>query len=305
MLALVFCKPIRRSAILKHAVALMASVLVANALLPSAALAQSPNNALDFANNAYVDGLASNPNLPQGDDPRTVEAWINPRSSQNGTVMNWGAFDTNQRFGLLYISGRLYLVGEVNDWIGNTELPIGQWTHVAIAYDGNEATPRLYVNGVRDSVTQRGTPGAFNTQGGNWRMGEGTVVTEPREPFDGAIDEVKVWMYARSESQVRFDMLAESCATQGLIAYYDFNQGVAGGNNTSIASAIDRSPSGAHGELVGFALTGSLSNFVDGAPICGATGNHGSYVACVDAASAALTDHGKIVSAAARSSCGQ
>ena len=44
--------------------------------------------------------------------------------------------------------------------------------------------------------------------------------------------------YARSGSQIRFDMLAESCSTQGLVAYYDFNAGTAGGIDTSIATVL-------------------------------------------------------------------
>ena len=284
---------------------LAAMTLLLLGLLSRIASAQVPNNALDVVPGAYVEGILANSNLPQADDPRTIEAWINPRSGQNGTVMNYGAFAPNQRFGLLYIAQRLYLVGEQHDMQGSTTIPTGQWTHVAIAYDGTAAVPRLYVNGVLETATPLYSTGAFDTSGGSWRLGEGVGINYIREPFDGAIDEVKVWMYARSGSQIRFDMLAESCSTQGLVAYYDFNAGTAGGVNTSIATVLDRSGSDAHGSLVQFQLTGPFSNFVSGAPVCRATGNHGDYVACVDTASATMSDHGKIVSAAARSSCGK
>src|SRR5688572_14005954 len=103
---------------------------------PPIGLANLPNNALDFTGSSYVEGLTLNVNLPQGDEPRTVEAWIRPHSAQNGTVVNYGAFETNQRFGLLVIDQRLYLVGEFHDVQGSTLIPIGEWTHVAIAYDG-------------------------------------------------------------------------------------------------------------------------------------------------------------------------
>ena len=130
------------------------ATLLLLAALPRLASAQPANNALDFVPTAYVEGLSANANLPQSDDPRTIEAWINPRSGQNGTVMNYGTFSTNQRFGLLYIEQRLYLVGELHDVQGSTTIPTGQWTHVAIAYDGTAAVPRLYVNG----VLEMGTP---------------------------------------------------------------------------------------------------------------------------------------------------
>ena len=219
--------------------------------------------------------------------------------------MNYGAFETNQRFGLLIIDQRLYLVGELHDVQGSTLIPIGEWTHVAIAYDGSGSTPRLYVNGALESATSLFSTGAFETTGGNWRIGTGSGIDSLREPFDGAIDEVKVWDHGRTAAQIQLDMIAESCSDPGLVAYYDFNQGIAGGDNQSIETLLDRSSSGSDGVLVGFALTGDRSNLVAGAPVCTAAESHGRYVACVSETSASLPDHGLIVSAAARSSCGK
>ncbi|MBY0427270.1 MAG: LamG domain-containing protein, partial [Cytophagales bacterium] len=48
----------------------------------------------------------------------------------------------------------------------------------------------------------------------------------------------------------------------GLIAYYDFDQGIAAGNNSSIITLIDRTSNNYTGTLTGFAKSGSGSNFV-------------------------------------------
>jgi hypothetical protein len=48
----------------------------------------------------------------------------------------------------------------------------------------------------------------------------------------------------------------------GLVAYFNFNQGIAAGNNTTISTVPDISPSGNTATLTGFILTGPNSNFV-------------------------------------------
>jgi hypothetical protein len=279
------------------------------AAAPAVTFAQARNNALEFDGvDDHVDGAAANSNLPLGNSPRTIEAWINPRSGQNGTVFNYGAFAPNQRFGLLYIRQHLYLVGELNDIEGTTLIRPGAWTHVAITYDGVDA--RLYVNGATETGTPLFSSGPFNTTGGNWRAGSGSGIDGIRELFDGTVDEVKVWMYARTMAQVRFDMLGESCGGQGLVAYYDFDQGLAGMDNTSITTLDDRSSSASPGTLVNFGRVGEVSNFVDGAPVCSRTAkNQGAYLACVTQAYlthfGADEQVGAIESLALQSACGK
>lgn len=263
--------------------------------------AQVSNNSLNFDGNDHVDGASVNPNLPQGNSPRTIEAWINPRSIQNGTIFNYGNFAFNQRFGLLYIGQRLYLVGEFHDSIGSTIIGTNQWTHVAISYDGSTAV--LYVNGEVEIQTPLYFSGPFNTTGFNWRMGSGSGVNYGYELFDGVVDEIKVWNSARTQTQVHFDMLAESCGATNLVAYYNFNQGIAGGNNTSVTSLIDRSLSFADGLFINFELTGLTSNFVEGAPVCPALLNVGQYMSCLAQKTQGLSDQKEIILESTRSTC--
>src|ERR1700743_1011396 len=113
-----------------------------------------------------VDG--SNPNLPQGNAPRTFEAWINPTSVSGAhTVFSYGDFSNLERAGMLIVDGHLYWVGESNDVVGNATIATGVWTHVAITYEGTNAS--LYVNGVLD-VSAPLPNGPAQTTGFEWSM---------------------------------------------------------------------------------------------------------------------------------------
>ncbi len=263
------------------------STITLLALLAAAPAAFSQaNNALDFDGmDDYIEAVANNPNLPQGNDPRTIEAWINPSVDRPMTIYNWGGSENNKRFGLLLVNRRIYVVTNYNDFAGGTSINLGAWSHIAVTYDG--LVPKAYVNGHEEPLSQLYFPSPFQTTGTNWRLGTASGYTPMYEPFQGLMDEVKVWMYPRGLAHVRFDMVAESCKTPGMVAYFDFNQGRAGLDNTAITSLTDRSASAKHGTLVNFTRSGNLSNFVKGMNICRRTGSTvGAYNACV--ASAAL-----------------
>jgi hypothetical protein len=229
----------------------------------------APPGALNFDGTSgnTVDG--TNSNLPQGNAARAIEAWINPSSTLSGTIFNYGSTTQNQGFGLAYINQHVYLIGESNDVIGSMTIPTGQWTHVAVSYDGNSAS--LYVNGAIDTGTliSGATGNNFATSGSSWRIGDIVGATAPSQPFVGSIDEVKAWNTARSAAQVVSDMSNELCVGQnGLVAYYKFNEGTGGSTNTGVTTLLDASSSQSNGTLNNFALTGNTSNWVVGtAPV--------------------------------------
>ncbi len=214
--------------------------------------------------NDYVEGV--NALLPQGNAPRTIEAWINPRSSQDGTIMNWGnTFNANERAGILYIGQKLFYVGESNDLSGNITIPANTWTHVAAIFDGT--TLSLYVNGVLDISS----PMTFGTTGTSYCIGK-SAAPGFMEYFYGSIDEVRVWDYARTPCDVTAYMVAEMPAnTSGLVANYHFNQGVDGADNSSVSTLIDSTTNANNGTLNYFTLNTTSSNWV--APGGVVTGN--------------------------------
>jgi extracellular elastinolytic metalloproteinase len=225
------------------------------ATLPFSVMAP-PGNALAFDGvDDYVSG--TNAQLPQGNAPRTLEAWVNPTNTNCGLFI-YGTNATNQRAGLSLVANRLYYAGSNNDLIGNTVLQTGRWYHVAATFDGT--TLRLYVNGVLDATQAN----AYATTGTDWRMGTTNLVgTAPSEQFSGRLDEVRVWNVARSAAEVRADMLAAPALPlpAEVVAYYNFDQGTPAGANAGLATLYDLTSSARPAALNAFALTGSASNY--------------------------------------------
>ncbi|GAB2705818.1 hypothetical protein GCM10011495_23310 [Hymenobacter frigidus] len=234
----------------------------------------SPNNALAFDGvNDQVTG--TNAQLPQGNTARTLEAWVNP-SNTNVGLITYGTNALNQRAGISLLGNRLYYAGSSNDLIGSTAIALNTWHHVAASYDGT--TLKLYVDGVLDA-TQNMT--AFNTTGTGFLLGNtGNGVSEY---LNGRLDEVRLYNVGLTAAQVQADMFSTTSALPGSqIAYYNFDQGIAGGNNAGITSLTDQSGNGRTGTLMNFALTGTTSNFVRSFPtitqIAPTSGPRGSSV---------------------------
>lgn len=142
-------------------------------------------------------------------------------------------------------------------------LALNTWYHVAVSYDSANQTLKLYKNGVLIS-TATNIPAPVN--GNQVLIG----AYDNGNLFNGNIDEVRVWNRALSLAEIQNNMNCElpSPSTQnGLVAYYQFNQGIDAVDNTSITSLTDASGNVNNGTLTNFAKTGSTSNWLSGSPI--------------------------------------
>ena len=146
-----------------------------------------------------------------------------------------------------------------------TPLTTGTWYHVAVTYNDASNMMILYKNGV---MVASGTAPAYSETEGFI----GALYTGASSNFfAGDIDEVRFWSVAHTAGQVAQDA---NCALVGdepnLIAYYNFNQGTAGGDNSSVIAATDISANSYTGALFNFALIGATSNWIaPGAPLSG------------------------------------
>jgi hypothetical protein len=217
------------------------------------------------ATNLHFDGSNDHVSLPVstpvpiGNSNYTIEAWIKPTAMGNYGIIGWGSFGTNNTVNAL----RLNTTGLHNYWWNNdlivtTGSLVGAWHHVAATFDGT--TRKMYVDGVMrgsDNPVGHAVPDASNLAIG---------VTNYGEYFPGNIDEVRVWNRALCQSEIQNNMNCGLSATgqTGLLALYDFNQGIAGDNNSNITTLTDASGHGNNGTLNNFALLGSTSNWTNG-----------------------------------------
>lgn len=105
---------------------------------------------------------------------------------------------------------------------GTIPVPWGQWHHVAVTYDG--AAWALYVDGALDVTGMaNATPSAASIQ----HFAIGTMMDSEGVPlgaFHGAIDEVRVWDYARTEEQIAAGQHQTIAAAEGLVGRWALDE---------------------------------------------------------------------------------
>jgi hypothetical protein len=234
-------------------------------------------NALDFAGTAAGSddrvncGIA--PSIDITGNTITVEAWIFPTawrvSSFQGSIVNKEGPNFNGYTLRCGNNGQLsFNIGTGTTWVERISatgaLTLNTWQHVAGVYDGT--TMRIYRDGVElTPVTSSGVVGPIASTGPSQQLTIGNWSQDNTRGFVGKIDEVRVWNVAQSQAQLMATMNQELCGGEpGLRAYYQFNQGVDGGNNAGLTTLFDLSPFGNNGTLVNMALNGPTSNWVQG-----------------------------------------
>jgi hypothetical protein len=168
---------------------------------------------------------------PVNVDYLTVEAWTYwenfvPNGASPAVVSNGNGYD-EQGYMLYQAPSLPYnrLAGFVSTsngtstiW-GTRQLDLARWHHVAMTYDGTAL--RLYLDGALDTmITATGTINPSTTYPLLFGM--------PYEPgntsFDGMIDEIRIWNYARTQSEIQQMMNFKLGGTEaGLVGYWNFD----------------------------------------------------------------------------------
>ena len=101
----------------------------------------------------------------------------------------------------------------------------GAWVHLACVYDPRltNQIAKIYLNGIAQTVTTTGNlTTAIGTSASPFILGNRTG---GGYPFLGQMDEVRVWNYARSGSEINSQMNNLLVGNEpGLVAYYRFNE---------------------------------------------------------------------------------
>ncbi|MEO8148300.1 MAG: LamG-like jellyroll fold domain-containing protein, partial [Bacteroidia bacterium] len=240
---------------------LVFSILIA--LTFNLSKAQS-NQYLDFDGVDDYVSVANGSQLIAGSSSITITGWFYDNMLSYGKGMI-GYRATAGEFYLLELNtgavecrfknsaGTTYDVAPVNFTI----IP-QQWQHFAMVLGSNSL--KLYVNG--NLVGTKATTGTISSTTIPFTIGK-SILSGQNFVYSGRVDEVSVWNKALTQTEIQ-DMIAnELTGTEpNLQLYYKFNQGVPGGNNTSIASLTTAVNSPTYdGTFNFFALNGATSNF--------------------------------------------
>jgi hypothetical protein len=197
----------------------------------------------------------------------TKEAWINPTTASLTGFPNIFTGSNATGTALFLNAGRLAAghATSFNQVVDPAPLVAGTWYHVAVTYDSVTGIMNLYKDGAL--VGTNTAPSYTETFLNIGSFGTGFY-------FQGDVDEVRLWGYARSQAEIQ---ASQNCELTGdepfLLAYYNFNQGIAGGTNTTETTLLDRQDkcTPLNGTLNNFALTGNTSNWVAPGPTLSGT----------------------------------
>ncbi len=162
----------------------------------------------------------------------TVEAWFFSREYDEWqSMVSFFQDNGSEEYGWSLETGNVNSVGFAirsasNEYLTylytEKEFPLNEWHHIAGTYDGTEM--RVYVDGKLEATS--------NNQSGDiqyidsW-LSIGMYKDDDEDyGFSGSIDEVRIWNYARSNTEIIMTMNKELTGNEeNLVAYYNFNQG--------------------------------------------------------------------------------
>ncbi|MGB5743956.1 MAG: LamG-like jellyroll fold domain-containing protein, partial [Sedimenticolaceae bacterium] len=193
--------------------------------------------------------IADHPSLQMTNNV-TMEAWINPAVGGTGSQLILNK-EGEYELGITADTGEIKFAfanqGAPDFWSWHNTghfVTAGEWTHVAVTYDGVAGEARTYINGVLvDTFSQSGALGdvypTFNdlTIGGR---GNDTL-----ERFQGLIDEVRVWSSTRSPAEIASTMNGPLTGGEvSLVGNWRLDEAAG-------SAVIDQSPFGNDGVLGG------------------------------------------------------
>jgi len=161
----------------------------------------------------------------------TIEAWVRFDHLFNwSTVLSCAQDNRNEESGycISYYNNKVrFLVktdnGFSDDWYNNPGASVqeGKWHHIAGTYDGT--TIRFYLDGVQ--TEHRDVSGNIVWKYKPIALSVGAFIdNNDHLPFNGCIDEVRIWNVARTGKEIRENMSRPLTGNENdLLLYYDFN----------------------------------------------------------------------------------
>ena len=142
-------------------------------------------------------------NIPDGNNDYTYITWINIASHKDFNVFfSLGCSSGTRRmlFPTTNVNGDLWIVHGVTDWDTGVNLNSNEWIYFATTWDGT--TEKLYING--NMIASR-TPGDLDILMIDFEIGHCFYKPVGERHFNGSIDAVRIYDYARTPAQIAWD----------------------------------------------------------------------------------------------------
>jgi hypothetical protein len=214
----------------------------------------------------YID-LSNDLTLEAWIYPNTVSSWqeiINDRDQCTTSTRGWSQYrlvvNTSAELHYLVDKTASCASGSSGDYYRATDslIPANQWSHVVVTVSSNSSESRIvtfYINGILYSTNQWNdtyTGDAFTGRSYKTHLGARSDVSGYVDSFDGAVDDIRIYNYTRTQAQIIEDMNAGHPAPGSPIgspvAYWKFDEGYGD-------TANDSSPQGNNGDLAGSGTT--------------------------------------------------
>ena len=232
----------------------------------------SPSSALNFANSdngVYINNTLGNfatEDFTIEMDLKTIvsNSYVLSKGS-NCNISNFFNIKINNSGRISFVMNAATYESEV-DFTGTSVVNDNSWHKISISRVSGKMF--LYVDGVLENTF---IPTTF--ENGNVNLINNDVIQiggevpclafDGTQYFNGNVDEVRFWSRGLSQCEIQNNMNAELPAGQtGLLAYYKFNQGYGGENNSNVTDIIDETGNN-NGTLQYFALNGTTSNWTN------------------------------------------
>ncbi|EDP71758.1 VCBS [Flavobacteriales bacterium ALC-1] len=203
----------------------------------------------------------------------TFEAWVNfDQVNRTTNGWDWQCLFAKSRYtesyGLMLLTDgankllRFYHAGfgaNFTDYSWNT-VTTNQWYHVAVTLSSTETN--IYIDGL--NVQTQVATGSLTANSNPLIIGAGNTTGGDPYPFQGEMDEVRIWDYARTGIEINESIDCELSGDEtGLVLNFNLNQGIINSDNTAITIVTDESTHSLNGSLNGFELMATEGNFVD------------------------------------------
>ncbi|NEO83640.1 MAG: LamG domain-containing protein [Spirulina sp. SIO3F2] len=235
------------------------------------------SNALAF-DRSYLTLANSSVFNPGKNNDVTIEAWVQvPPSITSACIFSkmtpgYGDF-VGYQFWIW--DSKLMLEWRVSGGSGAIEHPYifvssdntindGEPHHVAAVVNRAEGTCQLWVDGILHGYLKS----TIYSTAHDVQTTEPAYIGRERQDWNwydlvGIISDLRVWKIALKPAQIVAGMQSRLTGNEtGLLAYYTFDQGIAGGDNQAITSVTDITGHGHNGSFTHFDLTGTKKNFV-------------------------------------------